>query len=132
MLDLIGALRHGYGRYCVEIELADPDNAEDIQGMVAYSPLPYGTGRCDYPAVILNAGATDPRCPPWHAQKFAARLQQVSKSSEPVLLHVWENSGHGLATGREEQCFTIYRLTGVCYASLGCRTFVIDGRLSYL
>ncbi len=78
--------------------------------MVAYSPYHTVQEGVDYPAVFLNAGATDPRCPPWHAQKFAARLQQVSKGSEPVLLHVWENSGHGLATGRES---SVLQYTGL-------------------
>jgi prolyl oligopeptidase len=54
-----------------------------------------------YPAVFVDAGDTDPRCPPWHARKFVARLQQATGGGDrPVLLHVWENAGHGWATAR--------------------------------
>ena len=101
LLDLIGALRHPYGRYCVEIECADPENLEEVKNMVNYSAYHLIEHDAKYPAIFLNAGATDPRCPPWHARKFAARLQAANKSGKPVLLHVWENSGHGQATGRE-------------------------------
>ena len=102
LLDLVGALHHSYNRYCVEIELADPDDSSEVTDMLAYSPYHLIQNNTHYPAIFLDAGATDPRCPPWHARKFAARLQAIrNKSDAPVLLRVWENSGHGQATGRE-------------------------------
>jgi prolyl oligopeptidase len=54
-----------------------------------------------YPAVFLDAGDTDPRCPPWHARKLAARLQAATLSNAPILLHIWENVGHGWATDKD-------------------------------
>jgi prolyl oligopeptidase len=61
----------------------------------AYNLVQPGTS---YPAVYIDAGDTDPRCPPWHARKFAARLQAAQAGDAPILLHVWENVGHGGAT----------------------------------
>ena len=101
LLDLLGALRCPYDRYCIGIELADPENLDEIKTMAAYSPYQSAKDNAHYPAVFLDAGATDPRCPPWHARKFAARLQATNDSDKPVLLRVWENSGHGQATARE-------------------------------
>ena len=101
LLDLIGALRHPYNRYCVAMELADPTDRNEINGMAAYSPYHLVQDDACYPAVFIDAGATDPRCPPWHARKFAARLQAMNSCSDPALIRIWENSGHGQATGRE-------------------------------
>ena len=52
---------------------------------------------------VVVAGETDPRCPPWHARKFAARLQAASSSDTPILVHIWENVGHGWATDKDIQ-----------------------------
>ena len=101
VLDLIGALRHPYGRYCIDIEYADTESLDEIRNMVEYSPYHLIQDGTTYPPTYLDTGATDPRCPPWHARKFAARLQSANKNGQPVLLRVWENSGHGQATGRD-------------------------------
>ena len=101
VLDLVGTFKHSYGRFCTQIEYADPENPDEILNMVEYSALHLIRDGIKYPAVLLSAGATDPRCPPWHARKFAARLQSANSGDYPVLLHVWEDSGHGQATSRE-------------------------------
>jgi prolyl oligopeptidase len=51
-----------------------------------------------FPALYVQAGAEDPRCRPWHARKFVARLQAAQRGRAPILLHVWEQAGHGAAT----------------------------------
>lgn len=101
VLDLVGSLKYPYGRFCTEIEYADPEDPDEIKKMVEYSAYHLIQEGTKYPAVLLNAGANDPRCPPWHARKFTARLQAANKSDKPVFLHVWDNSGHGQATDRE-------------------------------
>jgi prolyl oligopeptidase len=99
MLDLIGACREPYGRMCVSMEYADITNPDEVRRLVGFSPYHLIRDGVIYPAVFLDCGATDPRCPPWHARKFAARLQRASpQGGAPVLLHVWENAGHGWAT----------------------------------
>lgn len=100
VLDLIGTLRHPYGRYCCEIEYGDPVDPDAIRRIVDYSPYHQVNGDLAYPAVFFDAGATDPRCPPWHARKLAAQLQASTSGDSPILLRVWEKSGHGLATPR--------------------------------
>lgn len=103
VLDLIGTLRHPYGRYCCEIEYGDPQNPIELACVADYSPYHHIKEGTEYPSVFLDAGATDPRCPPWHARKLAARLQTVSKGETPILLRVWENTGHGPATNHNAQ-----------------------------
>ena len=100
VLDLIGSSRHPYGRFCCEIEYGDPLDPEAIQRIVDYSPYHQVKRNVAYPAVYFDVGATDPRCPPWHARKLAARLQASTLGDFPILLRVWEKAGHGLATPR--------------------------------
>lgn len=98
LLDLIGACRSPYGRQAIEEELGDPENPNDIRRLAAISPYHLVRDTIRYPAIYIDAGDTDPRCPAWHARKFAARLQSATASASPILLKVWENAGHGWAT----------------------------------
>lgn len=101
LLDLIGACRDGYGRYAVQLEFGDPDDPDEVRRMAGFSPYHLLDEGIAYPAVFLDAGDTDPRCPPWHARKFAARLQAVTAGSAPALLRIWRNVGHGWATDKD-------------------------------
>jgi prolyl oligopeptidase len=98
MLDLIGACREPYGRMCVAMEYADVEDPDDVRRLSTFSPYHLIKDGVSYPAVFLDCGGDDPRCPPWHARKFAARLQGASVGAAPHLLHVWEGVGHGWAT----------------------------------
>ncbi|MBL3686007.1 S9 family peptidase [Leucobacter zeae] len=100
LLDLIGGIRDPYLEFVIRKAWGDPDIAEDVRRLAANSPYELiRPGR--YPAVYVQAGDTDPRCPPWQARKFAARLQAAQRGDAPILLHVFENAGHGAATSPE-------------------------------
>ncbi|WP_116206316.1 prolyl oligopeptidase family serine peptidase [Amycolatopsis circi] len=99
LLDLIGACRDPYGRFVVDGEFARADDPGEIRRLAGFSPYQLVRDGVRYPAVFIEAGDTDPRCPPWHARKFAARLQAASDA--PVYVHVWRGAGHGWATGEE-------------------------------
>jgi prolyl oligopeptidase len=101
LLDLIGACREGYGQWVVQLEFGDPHDPQDVRRIATYSPYQLVVDGARYPAVFVDAGDSDPRCPPWHARKFAARLQAATRGDNPVLLRVWPDVGHGWATDRE-------------------------------
>ncbi|MDA7853123.1 prolyl oligopeptidase family serine peptidase [Porticoccaceae bacterium] len=103
VLDLMGACRHFYGRHAIEIEYGNPDDPEAIRRMAGYSPYHLIKDGSKYPAVFIDAGDTDPRCPPWHARKFGARMQAANEGDTAVLIRIWENVGHGCATARDIQ-----------------------------
>ena len=48
-----------------------------------------------YPATLITAGINDPRVIAWQPGKFAARLQAVNGSDNPILFRVDYESGHG-------------------------------------
>jgi len=98
VMDLIGGCRDPYIRWATEIEFADVDDPDEVRRLAEFSPYHNIEEGREFPAVFVDAGDTDPRCPPWHARKFAARLQAAQGGEAPILLHVWENVGHGWAT----------------------------------
>jgi prolyl oligopeptidase len=54
-----------------------------------------------YPATLVTTGMNDPRVIPWQPGKFAAKLQQDSNSTKPILFKVDFKAGHGLGDSKE-------------------------------
>jgi prolyl oligopeptidase len=83
------------------IQLADygnPEDPADAPVLHAYSPYHNVKNGTSYPAVLLDAGADDTSCPPWHSRKTAARLMEATTSGHRVLLRVREEAGHNQLT----------------------------------
>lgn len=77
------------------LDYGDPDDPEMIATLAAWSPYQNLKDGVAYPAVLVDSGMNDPRCPAWHGRKFAARLQAASVSDRPILLRVRAGAGHG-------------------------------------
>ncbi|WP_341939973.1 prolyl oligopeptidase family serine peptidase [Microbacterium sp. LWH10-1.2] len=100
LLDLIGGIRIPYLEFVIRKAWGDPDDPVDVERMRRSSPYERVV-EAEYPLVYVQAGATDPRCPPAQARKFVARMQAAQRGDAPVLLHVFENAGHGAGTSPE-------------------------------
>jgi prolyl oligopeptidase len=70
-----------------------------FKALYAMSPYAHVGDGVKYPAVIIYAGANDPRVDAWLPAKLAARLQAATASGKPVLLRVDYDAGH---TGFDE------------------------------
>lgn len=119
--DQIGSCRDAYGRMAIAADLADPDDPDDVRRLASISPYHLVLEGTHYPAIFISAGNTDPRCPPWHSRKFAARLQAAQAAGEPILVHIWENAGHGWANARDVEI----RDTAECLAFAMERTGLV-------
>ena len=75
-------------------EYGSPEDQEDFQSLLAYSPYHHVQDRVAYPAVLLISGDADTRCNPMHARKMAARLQAANASDRPILLDYKPMWGH--------------------------------------
>lgn len=62
-----------------------------LKEMDAYEHLREGE---KYPATLITTGFNDPRVISWIPAKFAAKMQNVNTSENPVLLHVDYSTGH--------------------------------------
>jgi prolyl oligopeptidase len=78
-------------------EYGDPDDPEQLDWLLAYSPYHHVTDGTCYPAVLLTAAEGDTRVHPFHARKMAARLQEASSCADrhPVLYREEGRAGHG-------------------------------------
>lgn len=84
-------------------DYGNPDVPEDARALYACSPYHGVEAGVAYPAVLLDAGATDTSCPAWHARKMAARLQQGTSGRRPILLRVRGESGHNAMSEEQMQ-----------------------------
>jgi prolyl oligopeptidase len=101
--DLIGLIRDPYGRAQLQSEYANPDDPNEVRRLSTFSPYHLVSDDLAYPAMFIQAGATDPRCPPWHARKLAARLQSAQRNEAPAFLSISNKAGHGPATAKTIQ-----------------------------
>jgi prolyl oligopeptidase len=63
--------------------------------LLGYSPYHNITKKVKYPATLITTADHDDRVVPAHSYKFAARLQAKAKKTNPLLIQIYRESGHG-------------------------------------
>src|SRR5690606_39182111 len=71
------------------------DNADDFDYLYVYSPLHNVREGVDYPATLILNADHDDQVVPAHSFKFAAELQSKYSGTEPMLIRIQTNAGHG-------------------------------------
>lgn len=84
-------------------EYGSTKDEAQFEALYAYSPYHHVTKGTAYPAVLMQAGATDGRVNPMNSRKFAAALQAASTSGRPILLYTNKTSGHGIGSSLDER-----------------------------
>jgi prolyl oligopeptidase len=79
-------------------EFGSPDNPDELDALLGYSPYHRVEPGTNYPAVLLISARTDPRVGAAHTRKLTAALQHATMSDQPVLLRTEDDVGHGLRT----------------------------------
>jgi prolyl oligopeptidase len=90
------------------------DSKEMFDYLLGYSPVHNVRAGTDYPATLITTGDHDDRVVPAHSFKFAAELQDKQNGSNPVLIRIETNAGHGAGTPvskRLEQAADIFGFT---------------------
>jgi len=94
------------------------DNKEMFDYLKGYSPVHNVKKGVQYPATLVTTGDHDDRVVPAHSFKFAAELQEKQTGSNPVLIRIDVNAGHGagksVAASIQESvdifAFTLYNM----------------------
>lgn len=68
---------------------------EMFEYLKGYSPVHNVKPNVEYPATMVTTGDHDDRVVPAHSFKFAAELQEKQKGTNPVLIRIETNAGHG-------------------------------------
>ncbi len=71
------------------------DSAAMFKYLLSYSPLQNVKKGVSYPATLVWTADHDDRVVPGHSFKFAATLQADNTGSNPVLIQIQSNAGHG-------------------------------------
>lgn len=71
------------------------DSKEMFEYLYKYSPYHALKPNTFYPATLVLTADHDDRVVPAHSFKFAARLQEYNSSTNPVLIRIDTNAGHG-------------------------------------
>src|SRR6266581_4791419 len=84
-------------------EFGTVKDPEQFKALYAYSPYHHVADGTNYPSILFMTGANDGRVAPYHSRKMVARLDEASKSSNPILLRTSTSSGHGIGTALSER-----------------------------
>lgn len=71
---------------------------EMFEYLKGYSPVHNVKAGTSYPATLVTTGDHDDRVVPAHSFKFAAELQEKQAGSNPVLIRIETDAGHGAGT----------------------------------
>lgn len=71
------------------------ESEEQFKYLLSYSPYHNLKEDLNYPATMVTTSDHDDRVVPAHSFKYAARLQEVYKGDNPVIIRVEVNAGHG-------------------------------------
>lgn len=74
------------------------DSKEMFDYLLGYSPVHNVKDSIQYPATLVTTGDHDDRVVPAHSFKFAAELQAKQTGSNPTLIRIETNAGHGAGT----------------------------------
>jgi len=94
LLDMIRFPLFGGGKTWMP-EYGSPENEDQFKALLAYSPYHHVVPHTPYPSVLFCTPQNDDRVAPMHALKMTAELQAATSSSNPILLRVEKQSGHG-------------------------------------
>lgn len=80
-------------------EYGDPDDPEDVEFILGYSPYHNIREGVEYPPVLITTADHDDRVVPGHSFKYGARLQAAQAGGAPILMRITSSAGHGGAVG---------------------------------
>ena len=128
--DLVRAVVSSVGIYdMLRVELA-PNGAfnvtefgtvkdpEQFKALYAYSPYHHVVDGTKYPSVLMMTGANDGRVAPYHSRKMMARLEEATKSDNPILLRTSSSAGHGQGTALSERIKQLADIYSFLFAQL--------------
>lgn len=97
VLDMLRFQLFSAGRFWVS-DYGSAEDPEEFKVLYAYSPYHNVRKGVRYPATMITTADRDDRVVPMHSFKFAAALQRDTGSSNPILIRLQRDAGHGAGT----------------------------------
>ncbi len=102
LLDMVRYHKFRIARYWIP-EYGDPDKTDDFNWLLRYSPYHNIRVGVNMPTMLVIAGENDTRVDPLHAKKFVALAQANLGQTNPVMLKMDYDSGHGTGKSTAQQ-----------------------------
>jgi prolyl oligopeptidase len=85
------------------VEYGNPDSSNHFPYLFKYSPYHNLKSGINYPATLVTTADHDDRVVPAHSFKFISRLQEYNAGTNPVLIRIETNAGHGAGKPTSKQ-----------------------------
>ena len=82
-------------------EWGNPENKDEFEYIMQYSPYD-NIDNHEYPSILVTAGLWDSQVQYYEPAKYVAKLRELNKSSNPILMKINMTAGHGGMSGRFE------------------------------
>jgi len=102
LLDMVRYHKFRIARYWIP-EYGDPEKTDDFNWLLRYSPYHNIRAGVNMPTMLVIAGENDTRVDPLHAKKFVALAQANMGQTNPVMLKMDYDSGHGTGKSTAQQ-----------------------------
>jgi prolyl oligopeptidase len=101
VLDMLRFHKFTIGR-AWSVDYGNSENKDEFNCLIKYSPL-HNVKKASYPATMVLTGDHDDRVVPAHSFKFAATLQENAMGTNPALIRIEVNAGHGAGKPTSKQ-----------------------------
>ena len=95
VMDMLRFHEFTAGRFWTDDYGCADESAEEFKALIAYSPYHNIQDDTAYPPTMVTTADHDDRVVPGHSFKFAARLQEAQVGSNPTLIRIETDAGHG-------------------------------------
>lgn len=95
VMDMLRYHKFTIGRYWAADYGTSEDSEEMFKYLLNYSPLHSIKDNVEYPAILVTTADHDDRVVPAHSFKYIATMQEHYKGTNPVLIRIETNAGHG-------------------------------------
>lgn len=85
------------------VEYGNADSASQFPYLYKYSPYHNLKPGVSYPATLVTTADHDDRVVPAHSFKYASRLQEYNAGTNPMLIRIETNAGHGAGKPTSKQ-----------------------------
>ena len=100
------------------VDYGNSESKEEFECLYKYSPL-HNLNKANYPATLILTGDHDDRVVPAHSFKFAATLQKVNTGTNPTLIRIDVNAGHGAGKPTDKQIAEFADMWSFVFFNLG-------------
>lgn len=100
------------------VDYGNSENKEEFECLYKYSPL-HNLKKANYPATLVLTGDHDDRVVPAHSFKFAATLQKANTGTNPTLIRIDVNAGHGAGKPTDKQIAEFTDMWSFVFFNLG-------------